>query len=162
MMPGSTSVACAMRTMMFCCASSFAAASPFINITPHPELAALRPVMPPEDQPKSDTTAQESLPAVVLNFLPEDADVRKAKLHFADVWDRIRAGFRIPGLDIKEATESEAWYTARPELVTKIFERSRYYLFHIVEEIEKRGMPMELALLPFVESGFNPVGLCSA
>jgi membrane-bound lytic murein transglycosylase D len=99
---------------------------------------------------------------LVLNFAPEEKDTRSAKLHFADVWDRIRAGFALPTIDAKEVSQSEAWYAAHPEVVRNIFERSRYYLFHIVEEIEKRGMPMELALLPFVESGFNPFALSSA
>ena len=144
------------------CASSLSLASPFVNIAPDPELAALRPVAPLESQTQSASPAALPPPALVLNFRPDEKDVRNAKLHFADVWDRIRAGFAIARIDTKEVTESEAWYAARPELVTNIFGRSRYYLFHIVEEIEKRGMPMELALLPFVESGFNPFALSSA
>ena len=43
-----------------------------------------------------------------------------------------------------------------------MFDRGARYLHHIVEEIEKRGMPTELALLPFVESAMNPVALSSA
>jgi membrane-bound lytic murein transglycosylase D len=129
---------------------------------PDPELAALHPVAPIHAQPQSASTNEPSLPALVLNFLPDDQDARKAKLHFADVWDRLRAGFALPEIDSKEVTASEAWYAAHPELVTKILERSRFYLFHIVEEIEKRGMPTELALLPFVESGFDPFALSSA
>lgn len=158
-----TFVACTWRTLLLLlsCASSFCFASPFVNVAPDPELAALRPVATLDAQPQGASTNEPSLPALVLNFIP-DEDVRKAKLHFADVWDRIRAGFALPGLDAKEVTASEAWYAAHPELVTKIFERSRYYLFHIVEEIERRGMPMELALLPFVESGFDPFALSSA
>ena len=139
-------------------ASSFCFASPFINLTPDPELAALRPVVSLE-VPQSASSAEP--PALVLNFLPDENE-RKARLHFADVWDRIRAGFALTEIDTKEVTQSEAWYAAHPEIVTKILERSRYYLFHIVEEIEKREMPMELALLPFVESGFDPFALSSA
>lgn len=142
------------------CASSFSVASPFVNVAPDPELAALRPVAPLESQPQSAATNEP--PALVLNFAPDEKDARNEKLHFADVWDRIRAGFALPAIDTREVTQAEAWYAAHPELVTKIFERSRYYLFHIVEEIEKRGMPMELALLPFVESGFDPFALSPA
>ena len=144
--------------LLLSCASSLTFASPFVNVRPEPELAALRPVAPLEAQ---DTAAIEP-PVLVLNFVPEGKDARNARLHFTDVWDRIRAGFAIPRIDTREASESEAWYAARPELVSNIFGRSRYYLFHIVDEIEKRGMPMELALLPFVESGFNPFALSSA
>ena len=141
--------------------SSLSFASPFVNITPDPELAALRPVGPLDAPAHDAKTIEPPLPALVLNFLPDEND-RNAKLHFADVWDRIRAGFTLPDIDTKEVTQSEAWYAAHPDIVTKIFERSRYYLFHIVEEIESRGMPMELALLPFVESGFDPFALSSA
>lgn len=148
--------------LLLSCVSSFAVASPFINISADPELAALRPVAPLEAQQQSAATNEPPLPALVLNFAPDAKDPRNAKLHFADVWDRIRAGFALPAVDTREATQSEAWYAAHPEVVTRIFERSRYYLFHIVEEIEKRGMPMELALLPFVESGFDPFALSPA
>jgi membrane-bound lytic murein transglycosylase D len=141
--------------------ASGAFASPFINIAPDPELAALRPVAPLEAQPQADATNESTPAALVLNFLPDQYD-RNAKLHFADVWDRIRAGFALPDIDTREVTQSEAWYAAHPEIVTKILERSHYYLFHIVEEIEKRGMPMEFALLPFVESGFDPFAQSSA
>ena len=154
-------VTCALLALVSC-ASSLSVASPFVNLAPDPELAELRPVAPLESQPQSAETNGRTLHALVLNFLADDKDPRNAKLHFADVWDRIRAGFSLPRVDTKEATQSEAWYAAHPEVVTKIFERSRYYLFHIVEEIEKRGMPMELALLPFVESGFDPFALSPA
>ena len=154
-------VRCALLALVSC-ASSLSVASPFVNITPDPELAALRPVAPLEVPPTGAATTEPSLPALVLNFAPDAKDARNAKLHFANVWDRIRAGFALPAIDTKEVTQSEAWYAAHPEVVTKIFERSRYYLFHIVEEIEKRGMPMELALLPFVESGFDPFALSPA
>ncbi|MBE0613257.1 MAG: transglycosylase SLT domain-containing protein [Burkholderiales bacterium] len=146
-------------SMMFLsCASSLALASPFVTLSPDPELAALRPVTSIE-APQAAKISEP--PVLVLNFLPDEKD-RKAKLHFADVWDRIRAGFALPAVDTKEVAQSEAWYAARPEVVKIILERSRYYLFHIVEEIEKRDMPMELALLPFVESGFDPFALSSA
>ena len=53
-------------------------------------------------------------------------------------------------------------YAARPEYLQRIFERSKLYLYHIVEEIEKRGLPTELALLPMVESAFNPMAYSRA
>lgn len=139
-----------------------AGASPFVNITPHPELAALRPVTVPAKPETDNLAAQRTLPRLVLNFVPDVLDVKKTMPQFADTWDRVRAGFGIPDLNVKEVAESEARYAARPELVSRIFERSSYYLFHIVDEIEKRGLPTELALLPFVESGFDPFALSTA
>jgi membrane-bound lytic murein transglycosylase D len=58
--------------------------------------------------------------------------------------------------------DRELWYSRQPEYILRMTERSRKYLFHIVEELERRNMPTELALLPFVESAFNPQAVSSA
>jgi membrane-bound lytic murein transglycosylase D len=58
--------------------------------------------------------------------------------------------------------DREQWYATRPDYIFRMTERSRKYLFHIVEELELRGMPTELALLPFIESAFNPQAVSSA
>ncbi|MEK6244761.1 MAG: transglycosylase SLT domain-containing protein [Pseudomonadota bacterium] len=79
-----------------------------------------------------------------------------------DLWQRIRDGFSMPDLAGPLVAEKTAWYVARPEYLKRVFERSRRYLFHIVEEIEKRGLPTELALLPMVESSFNPMAYSRA
>ena len=79
-----------------------------------------------------------------------------------DVWQRIRHGFGMPDLDNALVREKMAYYAARPEYLQRIFDRSRLYLYHIVEEIEKRGLPTELALLPMVESAFNPMAYSRA
>ena len=50
----------------------------------------------------------------------------------------------------------EQWYSTRPDYIRRMVERSQKYLFHIVEEVEKRGMPTEIALLPMIESAYNP------
>jgi len=80
----------------------------------------------------------------------------------ADLWDRIRRGFAMPNLDGDLVRQQEQWYVSRPEYIQRMTERSRKYLFHIVEELERRNMPTELALLPFIESAFNPQAVSSA
>lgn len=80
----------------------------------------------------------------------------------ANLWDRVRAGFTMPDLEGPLVDTQANWYAARPELVKTIAERSHRYLFHIVQELEKRGMPTELALLPMVESAFNPLAYSRA
>ncbi len=89
-------------------------------------------------------------------------DIDKLLDQPTDLWERIRLGFAMSDLDGKIVKQQEAWYAARPELVQAIFQRSRRYLHFIVEEMERQGLPTELALLPFVESGFNPLALSSA
>ena len=73
-----------------------------------------------------------------------------------DVWQRIRNGFKFSEIHNPLTAQHEAWYAARPEYVNRMIERSRRYLFHIVNEVERRGMPMEIVLLPMIESAFNP------
>ncbi len=74
----------------------------------------------------------------------------------ADLWNRIRNGFNMESLDTPLVQEHEQWYAARPDYIKRLVERGAKYLHHIVEEVEKRGMPMEVALLPVIESAFNP------
>lgn len=79
-----------------------------------------------------------------------------------DLWQRIRLGFKMPDLDTSLADNRTRWYASQPEYFSRMTQRSSRYLFHIVEEIEQRGMPTELALLPFVESAFVPGALSTA
>ncbi|MFP5462322.1 MAG: transglycosylase SLT domain-containing protein [Gammaproteobacteria bacterium] len=88
-------------------------------------------------------------------------DTSSAQAH-ADLWARIRAGFAMPELDTALVAEKERFYTSRPEYLQRMFHRGERYLFYIVEELERRGMPTELALLPFVESAMNPTAVSSA
>ncbi|MES2424199.1 MAG: transglycosylase SLT domain-containing protein [Pseudomonadota bacterium] len=80
----------------------------------------------------------------------------------ADLWERIRRGFAMPDLKNAAVGEREQWYATRPDYINRMTERSRKYLFHVVEELERRRMPTELALLPFIESAFNPQAVSSA
>lgn len=79
-----------------------------------------------------------------------------------DVWERIRRGFAIPDLETRLADDRTRWYAGQPDYLDRMAQRASRYLFHIVEEIEKRGMPTELALLPFVESAMQPEAVSSA
>ena len=74
-----------------------------------------------------------------------------------DLWDRIRRGFSMPNLSSPLVQDRQIWYASQPSYVKRMVERSKRYLYYIVEELEKRGMPTELALLPMVESAFNPM-----
>ncbi len=80
----------------------------------------------------------------------------------ADIWDRIRAGYAMDDLDDPLVAKWEKYYADRPEYMARIVERSSKYMFYIVTELERRGMPLEIALLPMIESAFNPVANSSA
>jgi membrane-bound lytic murein transglycosylase D len=79
-----------------------------------------------------------------------------------DLWARVRAGFAMPDLDNALVIKWQQWYASRPDYVQRMTERGGRYLFYVVEEIEKRGIPTELALLPFIESAFNPQAMSVA
>ncbi|RZL10989.1 MAG: LysM peptidoglycan-binding domain-containing protein [Rubrivivax sp.] len=93
-------------------------------------------------------------PELSLNL--DDAEANK------DLWARLRKGFALPELNSELVADHERWYSTRPDYVQRMTERANRYLFHVVEEIERRQMPTELALLPFIESAFNPQAMSSA
>ncbi len=116
------------------------------------------------------TDAHVAVPTIAVPVWHEDTvndaedDEAIAEADHNDVWQRIRSGF---GVD-EEASENplvadhESWFAARPENVHRLAERSRPFLYHIVEELDRRDMPMEIALLPMIESAFNPAALSSS
>jgi membrane-bound lytic murein transglycosylase D len=79
-----------------------------------------------------------------------------------DLWERMRRGFTMPALENDIVTRKEQWYSRRPDYIDRMVNRGSKYLFHIVEEVERRQMPQELALLPIVESAFNPQAVSHA
>lgn len=91
---------------------------------------------------RSDTLAQIS-----ATTLPID---------HADLWSRVRNGFVMEEVSPALVRTHERWFANHPEHLARTADRSRPYLFHVVEEVAKRGMPMEAALLPFIESSYNP------
>lgn len=112
-------------------------------------------VPPPEtgaDEPPLHPPAP-GLPPVGADALAEDR---------SDLWQRVRGGVGIPDLEGDLVRRWEQWYASRPDYVERMTQRGARYLFHIVEEVHKRGLPAELALLPFIESAFNPQALSVA
>lgn len=91
--------------------------------------------------------------AAELEPLPEPAE---------DLWDRIVKGYAVPDLEGPLVGKWERWYAERPEYVARIVERSRRYLYHVVHEVDQRGVPLDVALLPMIESAFNPLAMSTA
>jgi membrane-bound lytic murein transglycosylase D len=115
----------------------------------------------PSEAELSDTVTAPAGLQPLKRTLPH-GDAVTAVVLPRDLWERIRRGFAMPDLDNELVNDRVQWYAQRPEYILRMTERSRKYLYHIVEEIEQRGMPTELALLPFVESAFNPQAVSSA
>ena len=73
-----------------------------------------------------------------------------------DVWQRVSDGLRFHIPDDKRVESQRNWYLKHPEYMKRVVTRAQPFLYYIVDEIEKRDMPMELVLLPIVESAFDP------
>ncbi len=100
-------------------------------------------------------SAPEAPPAAAA-LPPAFEDIDDVPMPDPDLWQRIRKGFAMEPLDSPLVGEHEAWYTSRPEYIKRFVDRGSLYLHYIVEQVEKRNMPMEVALLPVIESAFNP------
>lgn len=101
------------------------------------------------DEPVSGNLVSDPIQALITD---KDANDNNQE----DLWGRIKDGYAMPDVESAYATKHEEWYASRPDYVKRMIERSQRYLFHIVEEVQKRGMPTEIALLPMIESAFNP------
>lgn len=72
------------------------------------------------------------------------------------LWTRIRGGFELPDADDPAIQRERSYFAARQGYLDRVAERAEPYLYHIVQEVQERGLPTELALLPIVESAFRP------
>lgn len=127
-----------------------------LNLRPSREITRTRPVPPPTSAARGDT-----VPLTAVDGSRSSRSVA-AIAPPADLWERIRRGYGMNDLENDLVRDREQWYTSRPDYIFRMTERSKKYLFHIVEELEVRNMPTELALLPFIESAFNPQAVSSA
>jgi membrane-bound lytic murein transglycosylase D len=105
--------------------------------------------------------AAENAPEIELTQveLPETPPLGTVDLtrEADDLFQRIRLGFAMPDISDELVRYHQQWYLDRPDYLRRMVERSSRYLYHIVDELDKRGLPMELALLPMVESAYNPM-----
>ncbi len=79
-----------------------------------------------------------------------------------DLLERLRDGFAMPDLNNDLVQKYQTYYTKNPGAMRRLLENGRRYLYYVLEELERRGMPSELALLPMVESSYNPKALSPA
>ena len=162
-------------------ADGWGAAAPPPQIVPAPEVADGKPsppvASPPGTLPRAvRSPAVRPVPGTAPGTSPAAPDASLSPITAtqaaglvvaqlsapADLWERIRRGFAMPNLEGDLVRDREQYYAARPDYIARMTQRSSKYLFHIVEELERRNMPTELALLPFIESAFNPQAVSSA
>jgi membrane-bound lytic murein transglycosylase D len=122
--------------------------------------------------PAASAASAASTPAIEVAAAPVEAPVDPLRPEVSvdlndraaqiDLWQRLRNGFGIADLDDDFVRKREYFYARQPEYMQRMAGRGSRYLFHIVEEVQKRNLPTELALLPFIESAFNPEAMSSA
>ncbi|HPE60841.1 MAG TPA: LysM peptidoglycan-binding domain-containing protein [Thiolinea sp.] len=121
-------------------------------------------MLPDEPVAASDAAAAVQ-PAATTPMVPDSTGTTVAGLtpdQYPDLFDRIRAGFQLPDVDKRAIDQQLGFYANNPAYLERVFGRAELYLHHIVQEVEARGMPMELALLPVVESAFEPYAMSGA
>jgi membrane-bound lytic murein transglycosylase D len=161
----------AVLVLQACASAPPPAEDPVQSAPPEPQAAAKKPLPAAIAKPPPPAPVEP----ISVDKLPK-FDGEKVEMHVPlkglptidrtvppdDLWQRIRHGFQMPNLDgplVKRKTQE---YAANQEYLQRILDRSRLYLYHIVEEIEKRNLPTELALLPMIESAFNPMAYSRA
>ena len=110
---------------------------------------------------ENDVIDQEINKLNTLNFNPTNSTNKSQNFQSTkaeiNLWQRIYSRFDIKDENNSRSKKYEKWYSARPEYIERMMDRSQKYLFYVVGEVEKRGMPSEIALLPMIESAYNPI-----
>ena len=75
---------------------------------------------------------------------------------YDDLFDRMRAGFALDEVQEPAIDQQLSWFEHNPDYLERVFQRGQCYLYHVITEVEARGMPLEFALLPVVESAYEP------
>jgi membrane-bound lytic murein transglycosylase D len=155
-------LSCTVALLVLVLALPACAQAPVVTLTPKPvqaedgAAAAVAPAVASNEDPASAAAAPID---PVRPDARVDLDDRGAR---TDLWQRIRGGFAIRDIDDRYVRQREKYFASQPEYMGRMTERGSRYLFHIVEEVQRRGLPTELALLPFIESAFNPEAMSSA
>jgi membrane-bound lytic murein transglycosylase D len=129
------------------------------SLQPVHDRAALKDDNPPPAGPvdgvEIDSQSGEPLPVVRLKS--DRADDAGSVIQADDIWQRVREGFALAEVeDHTRVRHYESWYQSEPGYLRLVTGRAEPYLYFILEEIERRGLPTELALLPIVESAYIP------
>jgi membrane-bound lytic murein transglycosylase D len=118
--------------------------------------------LPPEPTPLAktpiDIAALRAMPAEPLQCQPEDSlALSWTPAQHNDVWARLRAGFQLDHDSNQPRVKAELkWFATHQSYIDRVVERASPYLYYVVEELERNNIPTELALLPIVESSYDP------
>jgi membrane-bound lytic murein transglycosylase D len=117
--------------------------------------------------PPAATAQTATPPADAAAAAPADLTMPREWQHhngedYDDLFDRMRAGFAFDEVQEPAIDQQLAWFQHNPDYLERVFQRAQRYLYHVVTEVEARGMPLEFALLPVVESAYEPFAYSSS
>lgn len=125
------------------------AGKPYRNTDQTPVISESTPVQRPE--PVELIEQEPVLSAIALESTPSESE------YYSDVWTRIRSNLVLDRhLENSAVKERIAWYARNQEYIDRVAQRATPYIYHILEALDKRNMPLDLALLPIVESAYQP------
>jgi membrane-bound lytic murein transglycosylase D len=143
----------AVAAWLLCAAGCATAPTDATSSLPDPVIVndpAAEPILEEPELPPALPLPEESAPI--------DDEGPPEPIVYGDVLDRIRKNLTLPQAEHRRIESEIAWLQRNPDYLARAMDRSQRYLHYIVDEVEVRGLPGELALLPFVESAFNPYG----
>ena len=76
-----------------------------------------------------------------------------------NLWERLRQGMALETVESPATDKYLAYYASHPDFINRVFLKAAPFLDYILTEVENRNMPSEIALLPFIESGFDPLAV---
>lgn len=147
--------------VLYACTSTFSSSRGLRLLPGFPDETAAHPATAGgagmADEEESDSG--RSGPSPIARPSPAAGEAAQvADPNVPNIWKRIRAGLRFaPAVDNPLVTEQIRWFASDPGSLRAVQRRAKPYLHFIVEELERRHLPMELALLPIVESAYRPL-----
>ena len=122
--------------------------------------AAKPPAREPIVAPPAPTAPEPVPPGAAVEATPSLTMPSEWQHHngedYDDLFDRMRAGFALDEVQEPAIDQQLAWFEHNPDYLERVFQRGQRYMYHVVTEVEARGMPLEFALLPVVESAYEP------
>ena len=163
--------------LLFACASTPKANNDSQSVKPSATVSSAPiPTYTPKTKVRTSTTSSQSTYAGVLDqaTLDELEDLLQAtdmsmvegdKLsvqRYGNLWDRVRRGYRMSHMQNSRIEAQKSWFYSRQDYLNRLAARTSRYLYHTVTEAERRGIPTELALLPIIESSYDPSATSNA
>jgi membrane-bound lytic murein transglycosylase D len=113
------------------------------------------PATPAASETRTSPPTAAAVGATPLLTMPREWQHHNGE-DYDDLFDRMRAGFAFDEVQEPAIDQQLAWFEHNPEYLERVFQRGQRYMYHIITEVEARGMPTEFALLPVVESAYEP------